>query len=148
MAEILLEVCELLGKQAQQKHQSLKVDIQDRPLVIADRQHLRAIWMNLISNAIKYTPEGGDIEVQLSADAYTATGIVTDSGIGIGAEDVPKLFHEFFRTDEAKASAEIGTGLGLSIVKQIVDSYHGQIEVLSKPNQGSRFTFTLPLKPD
>lgn len=147
MAEILLEVNGLLGKQAQQKNQSIEVDIQARPLVVADRQHLRGIWMNLISNAIKYTPEGGHIAVRLSADAEKATGVVEDSGIGMGAEDLPQLFHEFFRTDEAKASTEIGTGLGLSIVKQIVDSYYGQIEVLSEPNQGSRFTFTLPLKP-
>jgi signal transduction histidine kinase len=66
--------------------------------------------------------------------------------MGIADEDLPLLFQDFFRTDEAKASGELGTGLGLSIVKQILDSYGGRIEVASSPGHGSRFTFTLPLE--
>ena len=147
MADILQEVCALLGDQAREKRQDLEVRIQDRPLVVADRDHLRGIWMNLISNAIKYTPEGGRIKVQLRADENSVIGTVEDSGIGIGKSDLPNLFRDFFRTDEAKASGEIGTGLGLSIVKQIVEAYQGQIEVTSELGQGSRFTFTLPLEP-
>jgi len=147
MADILREVCTLLGEQAHQKRQNLEVVIRDHPLVVADRYHLRGIWMNLISNAIKYTPEGGHIAVRLLADEESVIGVVEDSGIGIGEKDLPNLFHDFFRTDEAKASGEIGTGLGLSIVKQILDAYHGQIGVTSELGQGSCFKFTLPLEP-
>ena len=67
--------------------------------------------------------------------------------MGIAEEDIPHLFQDFFRTDQAKASGEIGTGLGLSIVKQIVESYGGEIKVTSGLGQGTRFTFTLPLQP-
>ena len=147
MADVLEEVCELLREQAREKRQSLQVEIVDRPIMTADRDHLRQIWTNLISNAIKYTPEGGRIAVTLQEDEGKAIGTVEDSGIGIAEEDLPNLFQEFFRTDQAKASGEIGTGLGLSIVKQIVESYGGEIKVTSRLGQGSRFTFVLPLEP-
>jgi hypothetical protein len=74
-------------------------------------------------------------------------GVVEDSGMGISEKDMDNLFQEFFRTDQAKASGEIGTGLGLSIVKQIVDSYGGEIDVASEVAKGTRFTVTLPLDP-
>jgi two-component system sensor histidine kinase/response regulator len=147
MAEVLKEICELFREQAHEKKQSFQVEILDQPVIVANRDHLKQIWTNLISNAIKYTPEGGRISVVLEADDERLIGTVMDSGIGIGKEDLTHLFQEFFRTDQAKASREIGTGLGLSIVKQIVDSYGGEIAVTSKLGQGSRFTFRLPLKP-
>jgi len=146
MADILKEVYELFQEQAHQKKQSFQLEILDRPIVIADRDHLRQIWTNLISNAIKYTPEGGRISVSLQEDDGTLIGTVADSGMGIAEKDLPNLFTDFFRTDQAKASGQIGTGLGLSIVKQIVESYGGQIKVTSRLNQGTRFTFILPLQ--
>jgi signal transduction histidine kinase len=146
MADILKEVYELFQEQAHQKKQSFQLEILDRPIVIADRDHLRQIWTNLISNAIKYTPEGGRISVSLQEDDGTLIGTVADSGMGIAEKDMPNLFTDFFRTDQAKASGQIGTGLGLSIVKQIVESYGGQIKVTSRLNQGTRFTFILPLQ--
>ena len=103
--------------------------------------------MNLISNAIKYTPQGGRVTVTLQADKDTLTGSVEDTGIGIAEDDLPNLFQEFFRTNQARASGEIGTGLGLAIVKQIIESYQGSIKVESRAGQGTRFTFTLPLRP-
>ena len=147
MAKILLEVSGLLAEQARQKQLDLTIDIRDRPLVVAERDHIRTIWMNLISNAIKYTPERGQISVQLRVDRDVIIGAVKDSGIGIAEADLPNLFQEFFRTDAAKATSEIGTGLGLSIVKQILDVYRGQIEVTSEPGKGSLFSFKLPLEP-
>jgi signal transduction histidine kinase len=148
MAEILEEVCALFQEQAQAKEQSLQVEILAEPTILADRDHLKQVWTNLISNAIKYTPKGGQIEVSLEADEGKMVGTVSDSGIGIAEEDVAKLFQDFFRTDQAKASGEIGTGLGLSIVKQIVESYGGEITVTSNLGVGTRFTFVLPLEPD
>jgi len=103
--------------------------------------------MNLISNAIKYTPKGGRVTVTLQADKEKLTGTVEDTGIGIAENDLPNLFTEFFRTSQAKATGEIGTGLGLAIVKQIVESYQGSIAVDSRPGQGTRFTFALPFAP-
>ncbi len=147
MADLLKEVCDLFREQARQKEQDLEVQILDRPTIKANAKHLKQLWTNLISNAIKYTPRGGRIAVSLQADGQALVGTVEDSGIGISPEDQEHLFHEFFRSDEAKASGEMGTGLGLSIVKQIVDTYNGEIEVESRPGEGTRFTFRLPLDP-
>jgi len=147
MAELLEEVSNMFREQAREKRQSFQVEIQDRPVIIADRIHMKQIWTNLISNAIKYTPEGGSISISLEADGERLVGTVVDSGIGIAEADLSNLFEEFFRTDQAKATGAIGTGLGLSIVKQIVESYGGQLQVTSKLGQGSRFIFALPLEP-
>jgi two-component system sensor histidine kinase/response regulator len=148
MAAILRKVCDLFRPQAHEKGQNLQVDILDNPFVIADRSDLEQIWTNLISNAIKYTPEGGRIEVMLQSEQDSIIGTVADSGIGIADDDRQRLFEDFFRTDEAKESGEIGTGLGLSIVKQTLESYGGEISVTSRLGHGSRFTFILPKKPD
>jgi signal transduction histidine kinase len=147
MKAILQEVCDLLRPQAQAKGQDLRVEVEGQPCILANREHMRQIWMNLVSNAIKYTPHGGRVWVKLESEGEMLRGTVQDSGIGIAAEDMHHLFQEFFRTEQAKASGQIGTGLGLSIVKQIVDSYQGTIEVTSNPGQGSCFSFVLPLKP-
>jgi signal transduction histidine kinase len=147
MADVLEEVVDLLRSQAEEKEQTFQVEIQDRPTIVANRDHLLSIWTNLISNAIKYTPKEGRIKVRLQADMDTLMGVVEDSGMGIPEEDIPHLFQEFFRTDEAKASGEMGTGLGLSIVKQILESYGGDIRVRSTVGEGTRFTFMLPLQP-
>jgi two-component system sensor histidine kinase/response regulator len=147
VAQILKEVCDLFREQAQEKRQSFQLDIMDHPVITANRDHLKQIWTNLISNAIKYTPEGGRVAVTLQANDKRIIGVVQDTGMGISQEDQSHLFQEFFRTDEAKASGAIGTGLGLSIVKQIVDSYGGELKVTSRPGQGSRFTFVLPTEP-
>ena len=146
-AEILQEVCDLLREQAQEKEQTFRVQIQDHPNIVIQRDHLRQVWTNLISNAIKYTPQGGQITVSLRTENGRLIGAVEDSGIGIAAKDLGHLFQEFFRTDQAKATGEIGTGLGLSIVKQILDSYQGEIHVRSGLDKGTRFTFSLPLEP-
>jgi signal transduction histidine kinase len=148
MAAILRKVHDLFSQQARENGQNLQVRIFDNPFVIADRFHLEQIWTNLISNAIKYTPEGGRIDVTLLSENDSIIGTVVDSGIGIADDDRPRVFEDFFRTDEAKESGEIGTGLGLSIVKQTVESYGGEISVTSRLGHGSRFTFILPKKPE
>jgi signal transduction histidine kinase len=147
MATVLEETLALFREQIREKQQILQVEICDRPMITARRDHLQQIWTNLISNAIKYTSEGGRIAVSLLSQDENLVGTVADSGMGISEEDQNHLFQEFFRTDQAKASGQTGTGLGLSIVKQIVDTYGGKIEFNSKPRMGTQFTFTLPLEP-
>jgi signal transduction histidine kinase len=144
-AQILTEITELFREQARSKQQNLQVEVIDRPFITAHRDHLKQIWTNLVSNAIKYTPEGGRILVRLQVDGSDLVCTVQDSGIGIAEEDLEYLFQEFYRTEQAKASGEMGTGLGLSIVKEIAESYGGEICISSEPGQGSSFTVTLPL---
>jgi signal transduction histidine kinase len=145
VADVLEASVDMFRQQAAEKDQDLKLEIKDRPTVVAQRAHLAQIWNNLISNAIKYTPKGGTIRVTLHLDGDQWVGSVADSGIGIGPEDLPHLFQDFYRTEQAKATGEIGTGLGLSIVRQIVESYGGRIKAESALGQGTRFTFFLPL---
>ncbi len=149
LAAILEAVVGTFRPQAEEKGQTLSLDIQARPTIMGSEQHLRQVWTNLVSNAIKYTPDHGQIWVSLqaSSDGRGATGRVRDTGIGISEEDQAHLFQEFFRTAEAKASGQIGTGLGLSIVRQIVEMYGGRISVESQPGEGSCFEFWLPVEP-
>ena len=113
--------------------------------VVATPEELDRVCDNLISNGIKYTPEGGAVTVSLSAEAGLARLVVSDSGIGIPEEALPKLFTEFYRAPNAKAQAQEGTGLGLVVVKDIVARYGGGVEVSSALGQGTTFTVTLPV---
>ena len=100
---------------------------------------------NVISNAIKFTPAGGRVTVTLAQSAHDATLTVADTGMGMTADDIERLFERFFRTDSAHAKQIQGTGLGLPIVKAIVDAHDGVITVTSEPNVGTEFVITLPL---
>jgi signal transduction histidine kinase len=105
------------------------------------------LWTNLISNAIKYTPPGGQVRVILEEQDGWAVGTVEDTGIGIATEDQAKVFEEFYRTAQAKKTEPHGTGLGLPLVKRIVEGHGGTIAVESQLGQGSRFSFRLPVAP-
>jgi two-component system sensor histidine kinase/response regulator len=146
LEKILDDVLSLHTPEAERKRIALKLETRPCPPVAADPAHVKQLWTNLISNAIKYTPEGGQVTVRLfPQNGGSVVGEVQDTGIGIADEDLPNLFQEFFRTDRAKAFAQRGTGLGLSIVKQIVQQYGGEIGVESKLGEGARFTFRLPV---
>jgi signal transduction histidine kinase len=114
------------------------------PLVVVDEKLLRHILTNLISNAIKYSPQGAIVEFNLTLDAQNAVFRIQDQGIGITAADLDKLFTAFHRGHNARRIP--GTGLGLSIVKQCVELHRGSIAVESDPGYGSSFTVTIPLQ--
>jgi signal transduction histidine kinase len=145
LADSLEEVVPLLRTQAEEKGITFAMEVRQRPLVEANPDQMRQLWTNLISNAIKYTPAGGEVRVTLDDEGERAVGIVKDTGIGIAPEDQAKIFEEFYRTPQAKEIAPRGTGLGLPLVKRIVEGHEGTIEVESVLGQGSRFTFRLPL---
>jgi two-component system phosphate regulon sensor histidine kinase PhoR len=113
-------------------------------LVLADEEAIRQIFDNLIDNAIKYTPEGGRVRVSCSQGPGAVGVDVTDSGIGIPRDELPRIFERFYRVDKARSRELGGTGLGLSIVKHLVSSIHGHISVTSRPGSGSRFTVKIP----
>jgi len=147
VAEMLAVALATLKGQADQQGVTVTVETADQPYVLANSDHIKALWMHLLSNAIRYTPAGGQVRVSLRTDQERGQviGEVSDTGIGIAVEDIPRIFEEFYRTEEAKAMQETGTGLGLPIVQQVVEKYGGTIEVESVVNQGSTFRFTLPL---
>jgi heavy metal sensor kinase len=113
--------------------------------VEGDRARMKQVVVNLLDNAIKYTPHGGSVGLTVEARNSKAIMEVADNGIGISAEALPRVFERFFRVDEARSREGGGAGLGLSIVKSICAAHHGRVEALSEPGQGSRFRVELPL---
>ncbi|MFQ6059648.1 MAG: sensor histidine kinase, partial [Anaerolineae bacterium] len=131
--------------EADHKDLFLSVDVApDVCPVMANAEQMKAVWTNLISNAIKYTEPGGIIVVSLRENPDYVVGTVRDTGIGIAPEDLSKVFEEFYRADNARAMVLRGTGVGLSIVKRIVESYGGKVWVESELGRGSKFSFALP----
>jgi two-component system, OmpR family, phosphate regulon sensor histidine kinase PhoR len=110
----------------------------------ADPDALRQVMDNLVDNAIKYTPNGGRITVRWSATADTVIFEVEDTGVGIPADDLPRVFERFYRVDKARSRSVGGTGLGLSIVKHLVQAMKGQVRVASTLGKGTIFRVTLP----
>lgn len=145
--EELERVIPTLKAQADEKGVVMTVTIRQNPTLEVHPIHIGQVWTNLISNAIKYTQSGGEIQVILDQDDACAIGTIADTGIGIGAHDLPLIFNNFFRTPEAKKMEPRGTGLGLTLVKRIVEGYGGRVEVESFPGKGSLFRFKLPLAP-
>jgi two-component system sensor histidine kinase VicK len=113
-------------------------------LVRATVEALDRIFNNLVSNAVKYTPQGGKVYVSLARTARDIVVEVADTGIGIPEEDLPHLFEEFFRAPNARSVEREGTGLGLSIVRATVNHLGGRVSVQSELGAGTRFTVTLP----
>lgn len=146
-ARHLASVCEELRPEAEQHGVSLLTNAHNTPAlwVFANAEDIRRIAINLIGNAIKYTPEGGRVEAVLTSNHEWLTLDVTDTGIGIPADELPHIWDEFYRARNARAREYHGTGLGLAIVKQLVKHYGGQIRVRSTEGQGTTFSVQLPL---
>jgi len=145
LAEVLRGVADLMQARAEDKDLLFSVEVEpDVPPVKARPEHVKRLWTNLISNAIKYTEPGGIVVVGLTQNPNYVVGVVRDTGIGMSPEQMSHLFEEFYRTEEAKAMERQGTGLGLSIIKRIVESYGGRIWVESEKGKGSKFSFALP----
>jgi two-component system, OmpR family, phosphate regulon sensor histidine kinase PhoR len=138
-------VLALLKPQAEAKGLTLRfIAPKDLPTIQADPQGLEEVLTNLITNAVNYTPEGGTVQVTLSPQSEYLRIQVTDNGLGIAPEDLPRIFDKFFRVKNEKTRKIVGTGLGLTIVKRIVEAHLGYLEVESQINQGTTFTVLLP----
>jgi len=146
--DILERVTSSLQLQAKQKNISLGVEIpRDMPHAIeADQALLHQGVYNLVENALKYTPEGGEVTIHLIAAPTTLTFAIQDSGIGIVEQDVPRLFEKFYRGTNREALAQRGTGLGLAIVKSIAERHGGKVWVQSELGKGSVFHLQVPIE--
>ncbi len=135
----------VLDKSAREKSISVKFDIPgDLPKVLGDQKRLSQVFLNLLDNAIKYTPAGGSVVITANTRSGQVQIDVSDTGIGIPEKDLPRIFERFYRVDKARSRELGGTGLGLSIVKHIVQAHGGQVWVQSVPGRGSTFSFTIP----
>jgi PAS domain S-box-containing protein len=122
-------------------HLALGVDL---PLVTADADELKRAFVNMLENALRYTPDGGSITLRTAASGQRIHVDIQDTGIGIGESDLPYIFESFYRADKARAMDTGGTGLGLAIVKRIIEMHQGTITVESAPGVGSTFHIQLP----
>ncbi len=124
----------------------IKLDLDLKPCELyADKDKIAQVIINLLTNAIKYTDNNGHIRIQVNRHKEEAELIVSDTGSGIGEEDLPHIFEHLYRTDKSRNRNTGGSGIGLSVVKAIVDAHGGNILVKSQLDRGSRFVVTLPL---
>jgi len=146
LSEMLEAALAAFKKEIQEYSLTVNVERMDHPVISGTKEYLQALWTHLLSNAIHYTRPGGLITLSLQEYPLEKRiiGKVTDTGIGISPEAIPRIFEEFYRTQEAKSLQETGTGLGLCIVQQIVSLYGGTLEIDSTPEVGSSFRFILP----
>jgi heavy metal sensor kinase len=148
LRELVAEAVETAGMLAEPGDVRVESRLPDGPVEIeADRHRIRELLLNLVTNAIKYTPAGGEVGVALATTREAAEITVRDTGIGIAPGDLPHIFERFWRADPARSRTgdRPGTGLGLAITKWIAEAHGGSITVQSRPGRGTMFTVTLPL---
>ena len=144
IASAARHACTLLEPKASGKGISIALNgVEEAPPVLADFGRVEQVLINLLDNAIKYTPETGSVKISAHDAGDMIKITVTDTGTGIPAKDIPRIFERFYRVDSARSRDLGGTGLGLSIVKHIVQLHGGDVSAESTPGNGSTFTFTL-----
>ena len=143
---LMLDVFALARSMAALKDQRIVLVHEDVATTSGDREQLQHLLLNLLDNAIKYTPQGGVVTLGLWADEGWARIEVGDTGPGVSEEDKPLLFDRFFRSQEARKTSREGAGLGLSIVKSIAEAHNGRVEVFSSLGEGTTFRVWLPYR--
>jgi signal transduction histidine kinase len=115
------------------------------PLALVDADRLHRALVNLLDNALRYTPAGGHVTLRAETIGEMIRIHVVDTGAGIPAEDLPRVFERFYQVDKSRATRGQGSGLGLAIVREVVAAHGGAVSVQSAPGQGADFTISLPL---
>ena len=146
LREVVADVTDSLRERIGNRQQTLHIEIEDDlPLVFADTTRIAQVVSNLLSNANKYTQDGGEIVLKAWPNGRFAYVSIQDNGLGISEENQQKLFTEFFRAEDKAVREQAGWGLGLSIVRRMVEAQNGEVTFESKLGEGSTFTFTIPL---
>ncbi len=143
LTDLITDLRDLFLPSADEKHIDLRAANDAQPVfVFCDRRKLQRVFANLLDNALKYTPDGGQVTISITDTPKDVTVIVEDTGTGIPEEDLPHIFDRFFRGE--KSRSEPGNGLGLSLVQAFTIIHGGSVAAANTPNRGSRFTVTLP----
>ncbi|MBN2061556.1 MAG: response regulator [Deltaproteobacteria bacterium] len=147
--QVINDIIALIGPRAMEKGIKLSFICENLKPIYADPKGIEEIFNNLITNAINYSPDSGSVRVSAIGQGEYIEIKVSDTGVGIEPEELPKIFDKFYRIKHPKTRQVMGSGLGLSIVKAIVDFHHGTIDVKSEPDKGTIFRILLPaIKPD
>jgi signal transduction histidine kinase len=145
LSDIVVKITELMQPRAEEKGIAYRLEMPEEPLVLDGFEDgLERVIMNLVSNAVKYTPEGGAVVVKAWCEGDQISLAVSDTGIGIPEDALPRIFTEFYRAKNAKAMEVEGTGLGLVIAKDVIEQHDGQISVESVVGRGTTFRVSLP----
>ncbi|MGA9767979.1 MAG: ATP-binding protein [Blastocatellia bacterium] len=144
MNDLVEDACRAAQVLAVRKGVMLRLDLNEDIAFCGDEVLLRRLIMNLLDNAIKYTPAGGSVSVRLISERDRVKFIVSDTGIGIPAESAPYIFERFYRADKARSRADGGSGLGLAIARWVAEAHKGSIDLVSNPDHGSKFVVSLP----
>ena len=145
MTEVVRPIVQSFEPQAQAKGVTLSLNVASAPKIDLDRDRISQVIVNLVDNALRFTPNGGSVVVEVDQDAVEAFINVRDTGIGIPFKDLPHIFERFYVVDRSRAREVSGAGLGLAIVKQIVEAHKGTISVESLLRSGTKFVVRLPL---
>jgi len=145
LAEMIKELCSDAEILAREKDIIMRTGCIEHIVTKGDTRSLKTLAFNILSNAIRYTPNGGQITVSLLKKGSTAVLSISDTGVGIPRDDLPFIFEKFYRVDKARSRLEGGSGLGLAICKHIVEVHGGRIEVESQVGEGTTFYVYLPL---
>ena len=147
LVSLIHRITQTLSKSISEKSLEVTLPLSTEEVIIeGDSDRLNQILLNLIANSINYTSEGGKIDISMEVTEDDVRIYISDTGIGIPEESVPRVFERFYRVDKARSRNSGGTGLGLAIVKHLVDSHQGDITVTSTEGEGTTFTVTFPLK--
>ncbi|MEG1705790.1 MAG: ATP-binding protein [Clostridia bacterium] len=146
LSDLAKLVAEKMSYSAKQKEHILECQIMTPTKVYADKDSIEQVIMNIVSNSIKYTPDGGHIYLSVGIVNSSAYIKIKDNGMGIPEQDLQRIFERFYRVDKARSRQMGGTGLGLSIVKEIVDGNGGSIDIKSEIDKGTEIIITLPAK--
>lgn len=143
--QVCTEVFEQLEGRARKKDIRMRMhDPHQKLMVYADAQRISQVVSNLVSNALSYTAEGGEVTISFDVGKKNVTTLVSDTGEGIPAEHLPRIFERFYRVDKSRSREKGGTGLGLAIVKHILEGHNTRADVESTVGKGSTFSFKLP----
>ncbi|MGN1094978.1 MAG: ATP-binding protein, partial [Eubacteriales bacterium] len=147
VSRFIEHICDVMSADAKARQQTLTKNCPDGiPDITADREKLQQVIINIVSNAVKYTPAGGKIDICAHAEKDFAVITVTDNGVGIPEDDIPRIFERFYRVEKSRASDAGGTGLGLAIAKEIIDAHGGNIGIDSKVGEGTCVTISIPYR--
>ncbi|WP_458104208.1 ATP-binding protein [Bacillus sp. PK3-037] len=142
--KMLADIETLLKHKATERGISLQLNVAKDPLYVAGDPHrLKQVFLNLVNNALTYTPEKGSVAINVKPGETEIQIEVSDTGIGIQKEEIPRIFERFYRVDKDRSRNSGGTGLGLAIVKHLIEAHEGKIDVTSEPGRGTVFTVTL-----
>jgi signal transduction histidine kinase len=146
LKELIIGLSTNVEALAMDKGIKFTVDAQENLVVNGDKVKLRQLFINILENAVRYTPSEGNVSISLMRKDSNAFVAISDTGIGIPPEHLPHIFERFYRVDKARSRADGGVGLGLAIAKYIAESHKGNIAVESEVGKGTTFTVSIPLK--